>query len=171
MPDPLTNKYKSDVKFLSKIYQAVLNRYRETMNLEGCGDKVRNIIAEYIEASGVKNIIKPVSILDKDFDKQYSELESSKSKASEIEQAINHTIGMKMEEDPVYYTGLLEKLKQIIDKNRENWDLLVKELEDFKEEIRNERQNIADTLGLTKIELAFYNVIEKILTEEEYIKL
>ena len=169
MPDPLTNKYKSDVKFLSKIYQAVLNRYRETMNLEGCGDKVRNIIAEYIEASGVKNIIKPVSILDKDFDKQYSELESSKSKASEIEQAINHTIGMKMEEDPVYYTGLLEKLKQIIDKNRENWDLLVKELEDFKEEIRNERQNIADTLGLTKIELAFYNVIEKILTEEEYI--
>lgn len=166
MPDPLTNKYKDDVKYLSKIYQAVLNRFREKMNLEGCGEKVRKIIAEYIEASGVKNIIKPISILDKDFDKQYQELKSSKSKASEIEQAINHTINVNIQDDPVYFESLKERLEKIIKTNKENWENMVKELEKMKDDIRNERQNIADNLGLSKIELAFYNVIQKVVTEE-----
>ena len=160
MPDPLTNKYKEDIKFLSKVYQAVLNRFRETMNLEGCGDKVRKLIAEYIEAIGVKNIIKPVSILDKDFDKQYTELKSDKSKASEIEQAISHTININMQNDPVYYETLRERLDSIIKKNKENWETMVKELEGLKEDIRTEYKDKANELGLDIVQMSFYNMIK-----------
>ncbi len=161
MPDPLTNKYKDDVKFLSKVYQAVVNRFRETMNLEGCGEKVRKLIAEYIDAAGVKNIIKPVSILDKNFDKQYNELKSAKSKASEIEQAIRHTINVNMKDDPVYYKSLSERLEEIISKNKENWEAIALELEVMKEDIRTEYKDKANELGLSKVELSFYNMIKE----------
>lgn len=88
----------------------------------------------------------PISILDKDFEKEVGAVKSKKSQALEMEHAAKYHIEKHFNEDPAYYKKLSERLKAILDAFRDNWDALAEELRKFIRETRQGRKE--DRAGL-----------------------
>lgn len=176
LPDPAANPYKKDLTRLGDIYAAAKNRYRDdSMDLRGCGRKVRKIINEHISSSGIEVLNqKPVSVTDKDeWEEHVDKLESDKARASEMEHAIKNEINVHFDEDPVYYESLQSKVEELIEKYKEK-RLQAKEiLEEFEQVISDirSRDDEAKSLGLSgEAELSFYHMLGAALGEdkEEY---
>jgi len=147
LPRPEALAYIYDLKLLGFINKAASNRYRDSqLNIAGVGGKVRELIDEHIMAQGVDPKVPPISILDKDFDKEVGGIKSKKSQALEMEHAAKYYIEKHFNEDPAHYKKLSERLKDILDAFRENWDALAEELRKFVEETREGRQK--DQTGL-----------------------
>jgi len=65
LPDPMANPYKRDLARLSTIYGRAKERYRDdSMNLEGCGKKVRELIQKHIRSSGYRTTQRGASVGD-----------------------------------------------------------------------------------------------------------
>ncbi|HDZ23503.1 MAG TPA: DUF3387 domain-containing protein [Desulfobacteraceae bacterium] len=147
LPRPEALPYIYDMKVLGFINKAASNRYRDSqLNIAGIGSKVRQLIDEHIVAQGVDPKIPPVSILDKDFEKEVGTIGSTKSRALEMEHAARYHIEKHFNEDPALYKKLSERLKAILDSFRDNWDALAEELRRFINEVREGRQE--DRSGL-----------------------
>ncbi len=169
MPDPIADPYREDLKTLGKIYKAVRNHYRDSsLDIKGVGGKVKRLIDEHIRATDIKILNEPVSILDKEeFDRTVEEHENIETKASEMEHAIRSEISVKMEENPVFYQSLKERLEEIIEKRVQGRFTFTKQLEEMREiihEIRDVRTK-AEKLGLNEREFALY---ELLLDEREH---
>ena len=103
--------------------------------------------------------IPPVDLLASDFQEKLDEHKNTKTKASEIENAIKHHIKVKLDDDPEYYKSLSEKLESIIRKHEEKWDDLVQLLLEFRDTIEAEREVRAEELGLSETEFAFHGIL------------
>ncbi|GBE01413.1 hypothetical protein BMS3Abin08_00842 [bacterium BMS3Abin08] len=80
-----------------------------------------------------------------------------------MEHAIRHEISVRFEEDPVFYQSLKEKLEKIIEEKRlERIDAArqLKLLQTIKDEMINVHK-VAETMGISETELAFYNLLSK----------
>ena len=173
MPDPMANPYKEDLECLSTIYGKSKERYRdESMNLDGCGKKVRDLIHKHIRASGIEILNdEPVSIMDEtEFDTRLERLESDKARASEMQQAVKHEISVRHDEDPVQYGSLQERVEELIEEYRQerlNEREIIKRLENVMDEMRS-RDRVARSKGLDgETELSFYHALEDMLDTED----
>jgi type I restriction enzyme R subunit len=173
MPDPMANPYKDDLERLSRIYGQSKERYRdESMNLEGCGKKVRDLIHKHIRASGIEILNdEPVSIMDEtEFDTRLERLESDEARASEMQQAVKHEISVRHDEDPVQYGSLQERVEELIEEYRQgrlDEREIIERLEDVMEEMRS-RDRVARSKGLNgETELSFYHALEDMLDAED----
>ena len=131
------------------------------------GEKVKKLIDDHIRASSVRVLHEPVSILDeKEFEETLADLKSDKAKASEMEHAIKKEINVQMDENPVYYETLSERLEEIIEKRKNNQMSLLEQIGEMKDIINDMRtvQSKAEKLGLNKKEFAIY---ELLLNERE----
>lgn len=87
-----------------------------------------------------------------------------------MEHAIKHVISIKMDDNPVHYTSLLEKLQKILDETKNNWIERKNKLEEFiNNDLDKGEEKEADALGLTTKEYAFFEVVKKHLSEPEEI--
>lgn len=170
LPDPKANPYKEDLKKLGKIYAKAKNRYMDdSMNLTGCGEKVKEIIRKHITSSGI-NILnqKPVSITNKEeFDQEVETAQTPKRKMSIMEHKIKHEISERRTEDPPFYNSLHKKIEELIQKYR-NKRLSEKEMihEYWKiiDAIRNREQQ-AEELGFEDTsQLSFYHTLNQAFT-------
>ena len=144
------------------------NLYRdEQLDIAGAGEKVRELIEEHVYSTGVDPKIPPIDLLADNYEEELNKHKSSKSRASEIQNAIAHHIKINLEEDPEYYKKLSERLNDIIRKSEEKWDELVQLLLDLRDTMETERKNQAEDLGLSQTELSFYNILISELTEKE----
>jgi len=140
--DPLLHrpealKYVDDAKRLRYIHKTAANRYRdENLNLLGVGNKVRSLIDKHIMSRGIDPKIGPVDILHADFEEQVRQLKSPVAQAAEMEYAIRHHISVHLDEDPVYYGKLSERLQEILQDFRDNWEALAKALREFTGEVQ-----------------------------------
>jgi len=140
--DPLLHrpealKYVDDAKRLRYIHKTAANRYRdENLNLLGVGNKVRTLIDKHIMSRGIDPKIGPVDILHADFEEQVRQLKSPVAQAAEMEYAIRHHISVHLDEDPVYYGKLSERLEEILQDFRDNWEALAKALREFTGEVQ-----------------------------------
>jgi type I restriction enzyme R subunit len=170
MPNPKAQPYVADLKFLGKIRQMAKSRYREEgMDITECGEKVRQLIAEHLHASSVEVLHEPVNILSNKFEERVEEATTDEAKAAEMEHAIRHEIKVKMEENPVYYSSLREKLEELIqsrkDKQREIVEL-VEEYWNIINDMNNMNQKSEDH-GLEREQLPFYQMLEKELAYDD----
>lgn len=160
LPDPAANPFIRDLRRLGKISVGARNLYRdEQLDIAGAGEKVRELIEEHVYSTGIDPKIPPVDLLAGNYEEVLNQHKSPRAKASEIENAIKHHIKINIEDDPEYYKNLSERLEDIIKKYDEKWDELVQLLLNFRENIESDRKQQADDLGLTKTELAFYNIL------------
>jgi len=163
LPDPRAQPYLTDLKRFGMILRAAKNRFREEiLDLAGCGTKVQKIIDEHIRSTSIKILVEPVPILSEKFQEALDSLKSDKSKASEMQHAVQHEISVKIEEDPVFYRSLKERLEEIIDmytQNRIDLAEKIKRLKALYNEIK-ERPNLAQKMGLNSAELAFFNLLK-----------
>jgi type I restriction enzyme R subunit len=160
LPDSAATPFIRDLRRLGKISVGARNLYRdEELDIAGAGEKVRELIEEHVRSTGIDPKIPPVDLLAGNYEEVLNGYKSSRSKASEIENAIKHHIKINIDDDPEYYKTLSERLEDIIEKYDEKWDELVQLLLNFRENIETNRKQQADDLGLTKTELAFYNIL------------
>jgi len=173
MPDPAANPYREDLKALGKIRNAARLRFRDDqLSLSGYGSKVRQLIEEHIRATGVDPLLKPISILDKEFKKQVETLSSDEAKASEMEHALRFEIRVKREENPVYYDSLKEKLERLIEERKAKRIEMAKLLDSLREltEEAKSVQDKAKELGLNKFEFGVYETLQKEGLAQETLK-
>ncbi|TYB30733.1 MAG: type I restriction endonuclease subunit R [Candidatus Mcinerneyibacterium aminivorans] len=165
LPDPQALKYKSDLNRLGKVFKAVKNHYREALNIRGAGKKVRKLIDEHVRATDIELLNDPVPIIDKDFDKRIQKIDDEEVKASEMEQAIKKEISVRIDENPVYFESLKEKLERLIKEKEEerlqfDFDEYMDELNEIIEQIRN-IDKMTQKMGMDKNEFAVYELLLK----------
>ncbi len=171
LPNHVPTENINDLRWLSYIRAAAKARFEpeKDLDISDCGQKVKKIISDHLESRGVKQWIKPITLFDKDFAGKLKSLKSDEAQASAMEHAIRHVIQVKIDENPAYYTSLLEKLQKILDETESNWIERKKRLEEFmNKEVRTGEEDLAQALGFdNKEEFAFFEIVKKHLLEPE----
>ncbi|MDR4325853.1 type I restriction endonuclease subunit R [Bacillus pseudomycoides] len=164
MPSPKAHDYIADLKFLGKVRQAAKSRYRvDGMDISDCGEKVKQLIEEHLAAVGIDVVHEPIDILSNRFEKQIDEMKTPEGKAAEMEHAIRHEIRVKLEENPVYYTSLKERLEELLQRRRDRQmdiDELLEEYRNMVNDMRNTAQK-GEEQGFTREQYPFYQMLEK----------
>lgn len=138
LPRPEGLPFAPDAKKLALIYARARNRYRDTPMLgKDVGAKVRKLIDDHVVSMGVDPKIPPVSLTDADFGSKLAREPNDRAKASEMEHAIRAHIREHLDQDPVAYRKLSERLRDVLDKLGEQWDLLTQALQGLVDEIRS----------------------------------
>ena len=162
LPDPAALPFMADLRWLGKVRNAARVRFRDQQfDLSGCRAKVRALIEEHIRAGGVEQLLEPVSILAPEFEEEIARLGSDEARASEMEHAIRHEIHVHMDENPVFFQSLQERLEQIIDdRRRERIDAAeqLRLLGDVVHEVRNVHVT-AQEIGLDGTGYAIYELL------------
>jgi len=166
MPSPKAHDYIGDLKFLGKIRQLAKSRYREEkMDISDCGEKVKQLIEEHLAAVGIDVVHEPIDILSNKFEKRIEEEKTPEGKAAEMEHAIRHEIRVKLEENPVHYTSLKERLEELLQRRKERQmdieEMLV-ELRNMVNDMRNAAQK-SEAHGFTREQYPFYQMLEKVM--------
>lgn len=137
LPRPEGLPFAPDAKLLAFIYARARNRYRDTPVLgKDVGAKVRKLIDDHVISMGVDPKIPPVSLTDADFGNKLAREPNDRAKASEMEHAIRAHIREHLDQDPVAYRKLSERLRELLDKLGEQWDELSQALRGLADEIR-----------------------------------
>jgi type I restriction enzyme R subunit len=138
LPRPEGLPFAPDAKQLAFIYARARNRYRDTPVLgKDVGAKVRKLIDDHVVSMGVDPKIPPVSLTDADFGSKLAREPNDRAKASEMEHAIRAHIREHIDQDPVAYRKLSERLRELLTKLGEQWDELTKALQGLVDEIRS----------------------------------
>lgn len=132
--------FSADAKRLAFIYARARNRYRDTPVLgKDVGAKVRKLIDDHVISMGVDPKIAPVSLTDADFGQHWAREPNDRAKASEMAHAIRAHIREHLDQDPVAYRKLSERLRDLLDRLGEQWDALSQALQGLADEIRSGR--------------------------------
>jgi type I restriction enzyme R subunit len=137
LPRPEGLPFAPDAKRLAFIYARARNRYRDTPVLgKDVGAKVRKLIDDHVVSMGVDPKIPPISLTDADFETHVAREPNDRAKASEMEHAIRAHIREHLDQDPVAYRKLSERLRDVLAKLGEQWEELTRELQRLIDEIR-----------------------------------
>ncbi|MEP4545222.1 MAG: type I restriction endonuclease subunit R [Saccharospirillum sp.] len=148
LPRPEALPFTQDAKQLAMIYAAARRRYRDGPVLgKDVGAKVRKLIDDHVISLGIDPKIAPVNLTDASFSQQLNQVreqvasynadpeKAQKAVASEMEHAIRSHVQQKLDEDPVYYGKLSERLKEILDGLEGQWDELIAALQSIIDEV------------------------------------
>lgn len=150
LPRPEGLPFAPDAKRLAFIYARARNRYRDTPVLgKDVGAKVRKLIDDHVVSMGVDPRIPPVSLTDAEFGSELAREPNDRAKASEMEHAIRAHIREHLDQDPVAYRKLSDRLRDLLDALGEQWEELTKALLGLVEEIRTGR--VAPDDGLPEL--------------------
>jgi type I restriction enzyme R subunit len=162
LPDPRALEYRADLRRLGKIRQAARARFRDpALDLSDCAPKVRRLIEEAIVAEGIQILMQPVSLFSADFETRLAALNGDEAKASEMEHALRAEIHVRLDEDPVYYETLQERLERIIEDRKARRIDAAQQLELLgvvKEDVRGAGEAAAGA-GLSETGFAIYHLL------------
>jgi type I restriction enzyme R subunit len=119
------------------ILNRLRHRYRDdTMDFTGVSAKIRSLVDQHLFGLGIDPIVPPIDLLSPDFEKIIKKHKSRKAAASEMEHAIRKHIKVTLENDPVFYQRLSERLEQILHLYRDDlenrYNALLKLFKDIK---------------------------------------
>ena len=145
LPNTAATPYKIPAKRFGYLLTKVKDRYKDdTLSISNAGEKVRNLINEHLISLGINPKIKPVELMSPTFIQELEKNTSPKAKASEMEHAIRKHCKVHLDEDPVLYQTLSEKLDLLIQKYKDNWDELCKYLYELRTEAERGRKDEKD---------------------------
>lgn len=162
LPDPRALPYNGDMRWLGKIRKAAAAKYRDDkLDVSDCGAKVRELIEDAVIADGIQILVKQVSLFTPEFEDKLKALKSDEARASEMEHAIKHEIHVKLDENPVFFTSLRERLEQIVaDRKAKRIDAAeqLKLFEVVKAQLRGHAE-AAERVGLSEAGFAIYGLL------------
>ncbi len=130
------------------------------LNWTDIGAKVKKLIDERIDAN-VRELMKPVSVLDHDFDEKIAALPHDEARASVMEHTIRAYINEKLADNPVFYGKLSEQLERIIQDLR-NKVIDAAEAAKLQAALKaqiDSEEDVAAQLGLSSESFAIYEII------------
>jgi type I restriction enzyme R subunit len=105
-----------------------------------------------------------------EFDEKLDDMESDEARASEMQNALEHEINVRIDEDPVHYGSLRERLEELIEEYREgrlSEKETIEELRELMDEMRS-RDKTARSKGLRdETDLSFYHAVEDVLQSHD----
>ncbi|NQZ60273.1 MAG: DUF3387 domain-containing protein [Lentisphaeraceae bacterium] len=128
------------------------------------GEKVKALIDEHLIGLGINLKVPPVELFSPMFVKQLDKNKTSKAKASEMEHALRKHSKVNFDEDPAFYTRMSEKLDKLIQKHKNQWDLLLKGMEEIMAEAQQGRKD-NEISGINKTEAPFYDLVQSLAYE------
>jgi type I restriction enzyme R subunit len=164
LPRPEGLPFVRDAQRLGEIYARARNRYREGLPQldKSVGRKVQALIDEHIISLGIDPRIPPIAITDAKFAEHVDRGVSDRAKASEMEHAIRHHIKKKLDEDPVHYQKLSERLEEILNKFGDNWEQLVLALQAFVAQVTMGRKQDEGVPDLDpQIHAPFFDILKE----------
>ncbi|HHD77560.1 MAG TPA: HsdR family type I site-specific deoxyribonuclease, partial [Campylobacteraceae bacterium] len=118
-PEKLS-RYRTDLKFFSKLRTAVRRRYAEVVDFGEYEPKIQKLLDTHVGTGEVERITPLVNIFDKDaFAREVEKLPNVTAKADTIAHRTARTIHDRMQEDPAFYKRFSELLKAAIAAFRE----------------------------------------------------
>ncbi len=164
--------FMDDYNALTEINVLAGKHFRDArLSIKGIPPKLRKLTDEYLASKGIDVKVKPISILDEDFESQVRRRKRTKTKAAEIEHAIRHHLDVDLDDDPDLQASFAEALAKIFEQFRDNWQKIYEELEKLRERIRTASQE--PTYGLhRKKQMPFFRMFRRELraTWEEHPK-
>ena len=164
LPDQRALAYQGDLRWLGKIRGTARARFRDDrLDLSGCGEKVRKLIADAVVADGIQILVKEVQLFSPEFEEKVEALKTDDAKASEMEHAIRHEINVRVEENPAFYQSLRQRLEEIIEQHRQERLEAAEQLSllnSLREEVRSE-QTQAEEMALKPRGFAIYGLLEQ----------
>ncbi len=165
LPDPKALPYVERLARLTLIrsyVRAHFLRENADVNWTDIGSKVKQLIDQRISAE-VRQMMQPVSILDRDFDEKIAHLPHAEARASVMEHAIRAQIHERLEQNPVFYERLSQRLARIIEQMRAQ---LIDAAEAYRQmaELQKDVQGeatVAARHGLSPVSLAIYEILQE----------
>jgi type I restriction enzyme R subunit len=131
-----------DAKLLGFINKVAANLYRDpALNLFGVAERVKALINAHISARGVDPRIPPTAITDAEFEKVLQGQGSNRARAAQMQHAARyHIIGFSSQ-NPAYADKMSKRLEEILQRFKDDWDALERELRKFVDELRRGDRN------------------------------
>ena len=154
-------EFMDDYKAFSGINILAGNHFRdERLSMKGVPQKLRSITDQYLISKNINQKVKPISILDEDFQKDIDKRSRTKTKAAEVEHAIRHHLHVELVDDPDLQASFAEVLAQIFQDFQDNWKRIYEELEKLRRRIADAAKE--PTYGLhRKKEMPFFRSIKR----------
>jgi len=138
LPRPEGLEFVNDAKRLAYIHALARNRYKDTPELgRDTGNKVRKLIDDYVISLGIDPCIPPVQLTDAEFDEHVGRQAGDRAKASEMEHAVRSHVRKHLDEDPVKYGRLSERLEKLLDQLDGQWAEQVEALKTLIQQLRD----------------------------------
>ena len=163
LPDPKALPYTDRLACLTIIRSRARSLYLQedaSLNWTDIGAKVKRLVDERIDAD-VRELMKPVSVLDDDFDQKITEIPHDEARASMMEHTIRAYITERLADNPGFYGKLSDQLELIIKDLRDrviDAAEAVRRQSELKKTLHNEA-DIAAGHGLTPVAFAVYELI------------
>jgi type I restriction enzyme R subunit len=148
-----------DAKLLGFINKVAANLYRDpALNLFGVAEKVKALINAHISARGVDPKIPPTAITDAEFETVLQAAGSSRARAAHMQHAARyHIIGFS-NQNPAYARKMSERLEEILQRFKDDWNALERELRTFIDELRQGDRNDFPDLD-PKVQVPFVRLV------------
>jgi len=148
-----------DAKLLGFINKVAANLYRDpALNLLGVAEKVKSLINAYVSARGVDPKIPPTAITDAEFERVLLAQSNSRARAAQMQHAARyHIIGFSSQ-NPGYARKMSERLEEILQRFKDDWDALERELRRFIDELRQGDRNDYPDLD-PKVQVPFVRLV------------
>ncbi len=165
LPDPRALAYTDRLARLTEIRAYTRAQFlREDADVDwtDIGAKVKKLVDERISAQ-VRQMMKPLSILDQDFEQKIAALPHDEARASVMEHAIRAQIHERLAENLVFYERLSERLARIIQDLR-NRLIETAEACHRMAAMRHDVQRMADIAaqhGMTTVSYAIYQLLDE----------
>jgi type I restriction enzyme R subunit len=131
-----------DAKLLGFINKVAANLYRDaTLDLLGVPEKVKALINAHVSARGVDPKIPPTTITDAEFERVLQAQTSSRARAAQMQHAARYHIVGFQNTNPAYANKMSKRLEEILQRFKDDWDALERELMKFVEELRQGDRN------------------------------
>ncbi|MCA1772306.1 MAG: restriction endonuclease subunit R, partial [Halomonas sp.] len=147
LPRPEGLEFVNDAKRLAYIHALARNRYKDTPELgRDIGNKVRKLIDDYVISLGIDPRIPPVQLTDAEFDTHLGRQVGDRAKASEMEHAIRAHTRKHLDEDPVKYGRLSQRLEELLQQLDGQWADQVEALKTLIQQLRDGASVDGETL-------------------------
>jgi type I restriction enzyme, R subunit len=153
--------YLADYQALTAIQVQAGSHFRDSrMSMKGIPPKLRAITDKFLHSQGIDEKVKPISILDDDFERQVGKHPRTKTKAAAVEHAIRDHIDIELDDDPELQASFAAALSAILADFKDNWEKIYEELEKLRQRIK-EADN-EPTYGLhKKKQMPFFRMFQK----------
>ncbi|MFM8297246.1 MAG: type I restriction endonuclease subunit R [Microcystis aeruginosa] len=153
--------YMRDYQSLTAVNILAGQHFRDQrLSMRGIPPKLRALTDQYLQSRGIDEKVKPISILDEDFESHVQKHQRVKTKAAAIEHALRHHIDIDLADDPELQASFSEALRAILEEFKDNWDKIYQELEKLRQKVR-EAEN-EPTYGLDrKKQLPFFRMFRR----------
>lgn len=166
------NIYKDAFVFFTKIRRAVKIRYADGIDNREYEKQMQNLLDTHLSVVGIKQITKPVDILNKgDLEKELEELGSLRSKAESISSHLTKSIKVNRDENPAYYDSFSKRIKQVLKEYEEQLISEAEYLDKMRSILDDYRKGNVAIVYPEKIKSnphaqAFYGVVSAIMDDE-----